>query len=325
MPALMATRRGPAPAETSGERRPATARSRPASRHARGRRQAAAPAAGAICGGARKASDLVRAAAAVELVHMATLVHDDVLDDAPAAPRPPDGVRPRRARDGDGDRRLPVLACVRAAGRERRPRAGAGAVRRLSSRSRAASLRSATTPTRRRRRERYLQRCELKTASLFAAACALGALAAGRGAEAVAALEPTAAVGLAFQMLDDVLDVSGPAERTGKHRGTDLLDGTVTLPLILAERRPGSAQLTCARSRRVRRRRRSAIASRRRARSRRHASARNGAGRRGEGGRCAATSTRRSTLPRRCRRPHRRAVRLKKRTAGRRPACRGRC
>ena len=36
-------------------------------------------------------------------------------------------------------------------------------------------------------------------------------------------------------MLDDVLDVSGPAERTGKHRGTDLLDGTVTLPLILAD------------------------------------------------------------------------------------------
>ena len=38
-------------------------------------------------------------------------------------------------------------------------------------------------------------------------------------------------------MLDDVLDVSGPAERTGKHRGTDLLDGTVTLPLILARER----------------------------------------------------------------------------------------
>ena len=37
-------------------------------------------------------------------------------------------------------------------------------------------------------------------------------------------------------MLDDVLDVSGPAERTGKPRGADLLDGTVTLPLILARR-----------------------------------------------------------------------------------------
>ena len=43
-------------------------------------------------------------------------------------------------------------------------------------------------------------------------------------------------VGLAFQMLDDVLDVSGPPERTGKPRGTDLLDGTVTLPLILGRR-----------------------------------------------------------------------------------------
>jgi geranylgeranyl pyrophosphate synthase len=37
-------------------------------------------------------------------------------------------------------------------------------------------------------------------------------------------------------MLDDVLDIAGPPERTGKARGTDLLDGTVTLPLILAAR-----------------------------------------------------------------------------------------
>ena len=41
-------------------------------------------------------------------------------------------------------------------------------------------------------------------------------------------------IGLAFQLLDDVLDVTGPPERTGKPRGTDLLDGTVTLPFILA-------------------------------------------------------------------------------------------
>jgi geranylgeranyl pyrophosphate synthase len=51
-------------------------------------------------------------------------------------------------------------------------------------------------------------------------------------------------IGLAFQLLDDVLDVSGPPERTGKARGTDLLDGTVTLPTILAaERDPALASI----------------------------------------------------------------------------------
>ena len=47
-------------------------------------------------------------------------------------------------------------------------------------------------------------------------------------------------IGLAFQLLDDVLDVTGPPERTGKPRGADLLDGTVTLPLILARERDRS-------------------------------------------------------------------------------------
>jgi geranylgeranyl pyrophosphate synthase len=90
-----------------------------------------------------------------------------------------------------------------------------------------------------------MRRCELKTASLFSAACRLGGLAADRRPEEVAALSAYGRkVGIAFQMLDDLLDVSGPAERTGKHRGTDLLDGTVTLPLILArEADPGLGQL----------------------------------------------------------------------------------
>ena len=70
-------------------------------------------------------------------------------------------------------------------------------------------------------------------------------------------------IGLAFQLLDDVLDVAGPPERTGKARGTDLLDGTVTLPLILAaERDPRASRgSTCAASTR-RARRRSASGSR---------------------------------------------------------------
>src|SRR5205085_2344683 len=84
--------------------------------------------------------------------------------------------------------------------------------------------------------ERYLHRCELKTARLFVAACRLGASQSPLRPQPPP--EPLGrfgrAVGLAFQLLDDVLDVSGPPERTGKARGTDLLDGTVTLPLILA-------------------------------------------------------------------------------------------
>jgi geranylgeranyl pyrophosphate synthase len=84
--------------------------------------------------------------------------------------------------------------------------------------------------------DRYLARCRLKTAVLFRAACELGALESGGGEpEALGAFGER--IGLAFQILDDVLDVSGPPERTGKPRGTDLLDGTVTLPLILARER----------------------------------------------------------------------------------------
>jgi geranylgeranyl pyrophosphate synthase len=87
-------------------------------------------------------------------------------------------------------------------------------------------------------RERYLERCRLKTARLFGAACRLGAILGDPGYEAAEVLASFGeTIGVGFQVLDDVLDVSGPPERTGKPRGTDLLDGTVTLPLILARER----------------------------------------------------------------------------------------
>ena len=89
---------------------------------------------------------------------------------------------------------------------------------------------------------RYLERCRCKTAVLFRAACVLGSLAGDGEGERLAVFGER--IGLAFQLLDDVLDVAGPPERTGKPRGTDLLDGTVTLPLILArERDPALASL----------------------------------------------------------------------------------
>jgi geranylgeranyl pyrophosphate synthase len=185
----------------------------------------------------------VHAATAVELVHMATLVHDDVLDGAPVRRGRPTVVA-RSGRDravGVGDllfsRAFAELAFD----------GGEAEVTELSSASVALALGELAQRhdayNTSLSEERYLWRCSLKTARLFESACRVGRLAAGTpGSEELASFGRD--IGLAFQLLDDVLDVSGPPERTGKARGTDLLDGTVTLPLILALRRDASLEST---------------------------------------------------------------------------------
>jgi geranylgeranyl pyrophosphate synthase len=177
---------------------------------------------------------LVHSAVAVELIHAATLVHDDVLD----------GSALRRGR--------PTV--VAAAGRLTATATGdllfsrafaelvrTGSVDAVRTLARASSELAAGELMQREDAwdaevsiERYLERCRLKTAVLFRAACELGALEGGGPVSALGGFGEQ--IGIAFQILDDVLDVSGPPERTGKPRGTDLLDGTVTLPLILARR-----------------------------------------------------------------------------------------
>jgi geranylgeranyl pyrophosphate synthase len=198
-----------------------------------------------ICGGSRDDESLVRAAAAVELIHMATLVHDDVVDNARLRRGRPTvfSSSGREAATATGDflfsRSFALLALN---GEDQQVRVLSDACVALARGELAQRHDAYRTDL---DEERYLLRCQLKTARLFSAACRLGALAAGRSVAEGAALEAYGArLGLAFQMLDDLLDVSGPAERTGKHRGTDLLDGTVTLPLILAAGRdPGLAQV----------------------------------------------------------------------------------
>jgi geranylgeranyl pyrophosphate synthase len=179
---------------------------------------------------------LVRAATAVELVHSATLVHDDVLDLAPLRRGRPTvfATAGRAAATQTGDLLFSrAFALLAANGDPAQVRAlsDAGSALARGELLQRADAFDAAIPL-----ERYLQRCELKTARLFEAACILGALEGGAG-DAQALREFGRRIGLAFQILDDVLDVAGPAERTGKHRGTDLLDGTVTLPFILARER----------------------------------------------------------------------------------------
>jgi geranylgeranyl pyrophosphate synthase len=168
----------------------------------------------------------IAAGAAVELVHMATLVHDDLIDRAhfrrgKAAAWSVHGARAARA---SGDylfaRAFSELTATRDANAVR---ILADATLRLA---RGEALQRTQTHDPSTTVEAYLERCALKTGALFEAACRLGG---GPGEFGVA-------LGVAFQIVDDILDCSGATIETGKIAGTDLRDGTPTLPLLLAAR-----------------------------------------------------------------------------------------
>ena len=176
------------------------------------------------------------AGVAVELVHTATLVHDDLIDRA----------RYRRGRMSAWARHGPAAA--RAAGDYLFARAFAElsatgdleAVRLLADATlalaRGEALQRAQTHDPDTTVESYLERCALKTGKLFEGACRLGSGGdPGLGAFGLA-------LGIAFQIADDILDCSGETIETGKIAGTDLREGTPTLPLILAARKDAAVR-----------------------------------------------------------------------------------
>jgi octaprenyl-diphosphate synthase len=164
------------------------------------------------------------AGVAVELVHMATLVHDDLIDGAhfrrgKAAAWSVHGAAAARA---TGDYLFArAFAELTATG----DAAGVGVLADATLRlARGEALQRTQTHDPATTVDAYLERCALKTGALFEAACSLGG---GSGEYGVA-------LGVAFQIADDVLDCAGATIETGKIAGTDLRDGTPTLPLLLA-------------------------------------------------------------------------------------------
>jgi geranylgeranyl pyrophosphate synthase len=178
---------------------------------------------------------VLRAATAVELLHMATLVHDDVLDRAEL----------RRGRPTVAHA-FGVQTAVSAGNfllaRAFQELVGAGdpsAVDLLSATAVGLSEGEVLQRDDAHRitvtQAEYEHRCERKTADLFAAACRLGAMLSNAGEQAAVALaEYGRLIGLAFQVFDDILDFSGDEAATGKRPGADVRDGTVTLPLVFA-------------------------------------------------------------------------------------------
>ncbi len=174
-------------------------------------------------------------AAAVEFIHTATLLHDDVVDDSSLR-------RGKKSANKLWGNPSSVLVGDFLFARSFNLMVETGDMMVLDILARAASviaegevMQLAAANDAETTRERYMQIIAAKTAALFAAAAKAGAVAAGRpGAEAEALEAFGRELGLAFQLVDDALDYGGLAAAMGKNTGDDFREGKVTLPVVFA-------------------------------------------------------------------------------------------
>mgnify|MGYP000843552833 CR=1 FL=1 len=174
-------------------------------------------------------------AVAIELIHMATLVHDDVIDNA-ATRR---GLATANACWGNS---VSVLAGDFLFAKAFALVAAHGGVEALQVLTKTicaicegeiSQARDLFNPE--QTEETYLARIGQKTADFIAASCELGALSAGLPAADVYALRQYGrAIGMAFQITDDLLDITASSDQVGKPVGNDLRQGVLTLPVIYA-------------------------------------------------------------------------------------------
>ncbi len=186
---------------------------------------------------------VIAAAVAVELVQIGSLVHDDIFDNA------------------ETRRGTPTINAVE--GRNQALLAGTYLMARAAAEAAAAGQHVAsdvagtvallcvgqTTETQHlfdigQQIDRYLFTIEAKTAALFACSCRVGALCAALPDEHVNSFgEFGRTFGMAFQLIDDVLDLIGDPERLGKPIGADLRSGVITMPALLELAGPSGGDL----------------------------------------------------------------------------------
>ena len=185
----------------------------------------------------------LKLAAAVEFIHTATLLHDDVVDSSELR-------RGRVAAHLIWGAPSSVLVGDFLVARAFELMVGAGSMSALEILARASRVIAEGEVLQLTRahdldlsQEIYLEIIQAKTAELFAAAAECGAVAAGAPPERRRALRKYGMdLGLAFQLVDDVLDYSSESGVLGKNPGDDFREGKATLPLLLAMNRTGQAE-----------------------------------------------------------------------------------
>ena len=198
-------------------------------------------AAAQLCG--YKGDGHLKLAASVEFMHTATLLHDDVVDES-------DMRRGKPAARMVWGNEASVLVGDFLLGQAFKMMVEVGSLPCLDVLSTAAAviaegevMQLSAAKNLMTSEDEYLAVIRAKTAALFAAACEVGPLVAGGGKEAITACRSFGAnLGVAFQLMDDVLDYGGTAAKLGKNVGDDFREGKITLPVVLAYRRGDAAE-----------------------------------------------------------------------------------
>ncbi len=187
----------------------------------------------------------IKLAACVEFIHTATLLHDDVVDESSLRR----GLASANALWGN---KASVLVGDFLFSRAFELMVEDGSIQTMAILARASSviaegevLQLTTANDTTTSEDAYLDVIRAKTAALFAAACRIGSVIATRPRVEEEALDSYGLnLGIAFQLIDDVLDYSARQEKLGKAIGDDFREGKITLPIILAFRRGDEEERT---------------------------------------------------------------------------------